>query len=104
NIHRGQNATLEDDWGVSPNEGFEVPLSDYHRRLVDRYRRARDLQIPASTWTGVPPGVEAFPEEQRGEQDENAEATVAAPIDDPQLRRAIQYLQQRMSAVTSPSR
>ncbi|MFM7844298.1 MAG: S41 family peptidase [Planctomycetota bacterium] len=104
NIHRGQNATLEDDWGVSPNEGFEVPLSDYHRRLVDRYRRARDLQIPASTWTGVPPGVEAFPEEQRWEQDENAEATVAAPIDDPQLRRAIQYLQQRMSAVTSPSR
>jgi carboxyl-terminal processing protease len=103
NIHRGQNATPADDWGVSPNDGFEVPLSDYHRRLVDRYRRVRDLQIPALAWTGRAPGIEAFPEEQKGENNARAESVVAAPIDDPQLRRAIQYLQQRMAVAVSSS-
>ena len=30
-IHRNKNADLTDDWGVSPNEGFDVPISPLQR-------------------------------------------------------------------------
>ena len=151
NIHRSQGASDQDDWGVRPNVDFEVPISDYHRRLVERFRRVRDLQIPAEPFTKIAPGVDAFPEPaasasaDRPEGEWVASAGVGStgvasagvekieadgkragakesvgpeadgelfvgepaetqrqglervmPIDDPQLRRAIGYLQQQL--------
>ncbi|GIW86921.1 MAG: hypothetical protein KatS3mg108_1245 [Isosphaeraceae bacterium] len=42
-IHRFKNARPSDEWGVSPDEGMEVRLTDeqYVRRVLDRQRRDR---------------------------------------------------------------
>ncbi|HID22368.1 MAG TPA: S41 family peptidase, partial [Planctomycetaceae bacterium] len=43
NIHRFKNAEPSDDWGVKPDEGYEIRLSSEElRKLVD-YRRKRDV-------------------------------------------------------------
>jgi carboxyl-terminal processing protease len=43
NIHRMKNATEADAWGVSPDEGFEVPMDEEHYLLWRKYRYRRDL-------------------------------------------------------------
>ncbi|REJ92387.1 MAG: S41 family peptidase [Planctomycetota bacterium] len=43
NIHRFPDASEEDEWGVSPNEGFEVAFSLEEVTRYQEYRRARDL-------------------------------------------------------------
>jgi carboxyl-terminal processing protease len=43
-IDRSPTATESDDWGVHPNEGFEVVLSRAESRELFRMRRARDGQ------------------------------------------------------------
>lgn len=74
NIHRGRNAKDEDDWGVRPNEGFEVKLTEDQQERVADQRRHRDV-LP----TGTPP-----------------EEKPTEPFDDPQLRRAIEFLRERL--------
>lgn len=41
NIHRPREGA-SDEWGVSPNDGFDVPLTDQERQLLFLYRRRRD--------------------------------------------------------------
>lgn len=43
NIHRRKDAKDDDDWGVRPNEGYEVKVEQVDARKVARYRRHRDL-------------------------------------------------------------
>jgi len=43
NIHRHADAKETDDWGVKPNAGFEVKLTDAERLQYLRWRRARDI-------------------------------------------------------------
>lgn len=43
NIHRFPDAKDTDEWGVKPNEGFEVKLTDDERRAWLMARRARDI-------------------------------------------------------------
>ena len=40
NIHRGRDATEEDDWGVRPSAGLEVVLTDEQYRALYEWRRA----------------------------------------------------------------
>lgn len=87
NIHRFKKAGEEDDWGVSPNEGFEVKLTDEEFQRVARYRRQRDVVRAQDD----PP---EDPEEPKGTNSENG-----APPElhsDPQLRKAIEYLKERI--------
>ena len=80
NIHRMRDADESDDWGVFPDEGFEVKMTeeeDIQRRLD---RRNRDLYQE----DGTPP--EALPE---GESSE--------PSVDQQFQRAVEELQQRLN-------
>jgi carboxyl-terminal processing protease len=43
NIHRFPDAKETDEWGVKPNEGFDVKLSDEERLDYVIYRRERDV-------------------------------------------------------------
>lgn len=43
NIHRHADVKETDEWGVKPNHGFEVSLTDAERLQYLRWRRARDI-------------------------------------------------------------
>ncbi len=43
NIHRMKDAKEEDDWGVMPNEGFEIKFNNDQLRAYDIYRKKRDV-------------------------------------------------------------
>ncbi|HVC97646.1 MAG TPA: S41 family peptidase [Pirellulales bacterium] len=74
NIHRFADAKEEDDWGVRPNPGFEVKLTDDERKKLFEERRARDvLQKPGA-----------------------AAPTASTTRFDPQLDKAVEALRQRL--------
>ncbi len=73
NIHRLRHAGDDDDWGVSPDPGYEVKLEDKELAKLLRWRLRRDIYRPAST------GV--------AEEEEDGLAA------DPQLVRAIDSFQ-----------
>jgi carboxyl-terminal processing protease len=75
-IHRSRDAEDSDPWGVSPDVGFEVELTDEQANEVRQVRRKRDTAQMAgngNSGSGDPPDAADLP-------------------DDPQLRRAIDYL------------
>ncbi|MCB9874114.1 MAG: S41 family peptidase [Planctomycetaceae bacterium] len=84
NIHRSKDATDEEAWGVQPNKGFEVALPEDMLEAVYLKRRERDRfqSTPEDTETPA--------------ENEEAPATETETIDDPQLRRAINYLKDRL--------
>ena len=84
NIHRLPTAKEEDAWGVTPNDGFTVPLSDDQYIQVISARRERDAGREFTADKTDPP-------------DEENSATEAGPAQDwlygdPQLQKAIDYL------------
>ena len=87
NIHRSADAKDSDDWGVSPNSGREVPLSDQEYKAYTKYRSARDL------W-GEPPPVELLATEQADETETaTADSADDANFADRPLDAAVEYLQ-----------
>jgi carboxyl-terminal processing protease len=72
NIHRLKDATTEDDWGVSPDSGFEVVISEEELADWINNRIERDLFNPASENGKAP-----LPDAPR------------AALHDPQLDRAL---------------
>jgi len=83
NIHRGRDATDEDQWGVMPSPGYEVDLSDDQWKNIMEWRRQHDV-VPR--------------------RDTNGQVAAATPLesgpDDPVLAKAIEYLQQRQATST----
>jgi carboxyl-terminal processing protease len=78
NIHRLKDAEETAEWGVTPDAGFEVKLSEEEADAVRRMRRKKDTE-------GITqPGAED------GDGLEDAE--------DPQLRKAVEYLQQQLGS------
>ena len=43
NIHRFPDAKESDEWGVKPNDGYEIKLSDRESGRLYQYRRQRDI-------------------------------------------------------------
>jgi carboxyl-terminal processing protease len=43
NIHRFDGATDEDDWGVRPNDGFDIRMTDDEMSRAIDYRRLKDV-------------------------------------------------------------
>lgn len=82
-IRRKKNASENDTWGVSPNPGYEVQLTPEQTARLHRWRLQRDLYQPAGV--KMPGAVE--------------EVGLAA---DPQLARAVEYLQQVAAPSPSP--
>lgn len=78
NIHRRRDAGEDDDWGVRPNKGYEVEVdSDQLAKLVSaRFRR----------------DVRQGNHGQESPPDSNA----ADPAIDPQLAKAVEYIQQKL--------
>ena len=74
NIHRTRNATEADAWGVMPDDGCLVVLSDDEMRKAVEARRNRDLPRP--------PGAN--------------ESTHTPPYRDPQIARAIARLEETL--------
>lgn len=79
NIHRFPDSKEEDEWGVRPNQGYEVKLTDEERLEYLKYRRDRDI---------IRPGQEvkkAEPKEEEGGKKKE-------PFRDRVLDKAIDYI------------
>ena len=81
NIHRRKapyDAEDTEEWGVKPSEGFQVELTEEEMRQVAETRRDRDV-----VRTNVAGETIATPDEKEH-------------FDDPQLRAAIDYIEQQL--------
>jgi len=76
NIHRFADATEEDDWGVRPDKGYELKLTEEQFAELVRRRAERDRVM-----LGPGPGEEPA-------------AAEPPQVDDPQLDMALERLQQ----------
>ncbi|MCS6853042.1 MAG: S41 family peptidase [Gemmataceae bacterium] len=83
NIHRFPDSKDSDEWGVKPNPGFEVPLSDEERLDYMIYRRDRDI-VHGKPGVAPPPKPKA---EKEGEKDKKKE-----PFVDRVLEKALEHL------------
>lgn len=73
NIHRRRGASEMDDWGVRPDQGLKVELTEEQFRKILQQRRDRDiLRTPG--------------------ENTKRESLTAPAADDPQLQRAVEYL------------
>ena len=89
NIHRDKKTSKDtDDWGVKPDEGFEVVLKPEEKVRYALYVRDRD------TVRGKP-GVK-LPEEKKEEVNDKKEVKKEVkPFRDLALEKAIEYLKTR---------
>lgn len=115
NIHRSKEAKEEDDWGVRPDTGFDVVLTDADARKAAKLRRERDLypigtsppkeevepkpeeKTPGETPPGEP-GAENAPALKPNEEAKPTDDAPAEPFVDPQLKRAIDYLEEQLKS------
>jgi carboxyl-terminal processing protease len=76
NINRGKDARESDEWGVTPNPGYEVKLEGDQLASLVRWRHERSTSRPSNTEKAAPKPAER-----------------KLPTDvDPQLAKAVQYL------------
>jgi carboxyl-terminal processing protease len=80
NIHRRKNAKDTDQWGVTPDAGFEVALTDEQADAVRKHRRERDLNVLGKKSVA-----------------ETTDGKPAPPLADPQLDKAVDYLEQQLN-------
>jgi carboxyl-terminal processing protease len=85
NIHRVRDAKESDDWGVRPDPGFEVKLTEDQLRRVIEERHRRDVLKPQG---GKPAAGKAPGDEAKSD---------TAPFD-PQRDKAVEYLKTRISS------
>ncbi len=94
NIHRHRDMTENDAWGVSPDEGYEVKLTDEQYRQVVKARHDRDyVRSEAKDMADVADNS-ALPE--KTEMTSEGKSDLADFVD-PQLQRAIEALEELMS-------
>lgn len=92
NIHRTDDATEEDDWGVRPDPGLKVELEpDAVAKLIERWRRSAYPMLAADP----EPDAETSDAETSDAETSDAETSdMGRPLLelDAQLRRAVEYL------------
>ena len=91
NIHRMPEDDETDEWGVTPDDGFEVKLDDDGYELWRNYRLRRDLM-----GEGIDPSLAADLSRVDGE--------VPADYRDAALQRAIELLKSAKPQATSPTK
>jgi carboxyl-terminal processing protease len=113
NIHRANDAPETAQWGVSPDEGLAVPLADETLETLYRLRRQRDIVLrpgqaapPLATIVHPEESSESAAaadlEELPSEDEADSETPPPTPVqiekwsDDPQLQKAIEYLQAKL--------
>ncbi|HUT13321.1 MAG TPA: S41 family peptidase [Thermoguttaceae bacterium] len=75
NIHKAPDATEEDEWGILPDEGYEVVVEGEDLARLYEQRRKRDLFIPDAG-------------NGNGNGNDQPE-----PLVDPQLEKAVEYIE-----------
>lgn len=113
NIHRDEEASEEDVWGVRPDEGFKVALDEGKlEQLVQRWRRASYPMLStshsptaenASESAAVTTSGNASDDSGGSESGaEEAETTSALQLD-PQLQRAVEHLREQIDRGGAPA-
>lgn len=109
NIHRGKEATEDDEWGVRPDEGLEVELDD--ESIIKVARRWREASYPSLASVG---GKRVMMTDSSSDSDSNSGSDSSSDSDasdatdnepepetgltiDAQLRRAVEHLRERLS-------
>ena len=127
-IHKWKDAKDSDPWGVRPDPGLEVLMTNHENELVVAARRKRDLvpwkelvtslaaavslpATPATSSTDTPPVPTAAPDDGQSAAAPpsiEAEAATKARLDptliDAQLRKALEHLKQQSGGTTEPRR
>jgi len=91
NIHRRKDSTEDAVWGVSPSPGYDLKLTDDEFKVAMTNRRERDV-------------VHTYIDQEGQVQDSRngKENTASVPGDelsrDPQLKKAIEYLRQKVGS------
>lgn len=105
-IHKRRDAKDEDDWGVRPDEGMEIALTDEELEKVMKDRRKRDLSGLRTDGKATKPKIEAAapekppkpaPVDPSADLPPTKEAETETPFSDPQMRKAIDYLKSKMA-------
>ena len=73
NIHRFPDAKETDEWGVKPNDGYEIKLSDRELGRLVQHRRQRDILAAKSRTT----------ETEEGEKEDKPQGEAKSGEDDP---------------------
>lgn len=99
NIHRGRDVGEDEPWGVKPDRDYAVPLDEEQARRVAFDRDRRDL---------TPGLIQSNPDvldtlRERYESG-NAAALPDEPYDDPQLRKAIEYIEENLRKIDAEAR
>jgi len=112
-IHKRKDAKDSDDWGVRPDPELEVNLTTEEAAKIAKARRQRDIQpFERESEKNQPPGDAGKTIDPAGKAPEDVAedgATEASkdPVDaatvDPQLQRAIEYLETAIEAHTARS-
>jgi carboxyl-terminal processing protease len=107
NIHRQGDAPESEEWGVSPDTGMEVKLTEEQFDKIFRARAKRDSRgdpgdserrpddVPPPQLKVDPPEATVPPKSEE-EKDAALEAEESGPVNDPQLEKAIEYLQKKI--------
>lgn len=77
-IHRFDDSTEEDDWGVRPSEGYLVELSDQQLKAIAKYRHDHDYDFS----------------EPKPADDQDPAPSAPRP-EDPQLKKAVEYIRKQ---------
>ena len=116
NIHRFKDSTPEDEWGVKPNEGYEVALTPEEHGAYFPWRQSRDRVLGKVTTTDQADSKpkekakeepkEKPKEEKKSEKKEGAEPkaedgqsekpAASKKFEDRQLAKALEYLRSRI--------
>jgi carboxyl-terminal processing protease len=97
NIHRFPDASDEDDWGVTPDAGYEVKLSPGDTVALLINRRDRDIVRPRPPLGMKPPGVPVGKKAAASRKPPSEKADAPPPADvlqatDRALRMAVDHL------------
>lgn len=86
NIHRLSKTEDDDDWGVIPDEGYAITLEKEDFERMHRERRERDILkgTVQEHADNIDPAIE---------EAEDSKSTLELAPFDPQLRKAVEYIQ-----------
>jgi carboxyl-terminal processing protease len=97
-IHRAKDATEEDQWGVRPDDGMAIELDE--KTIEQLAKRWREASYPAMA-AGL---GEAETDTPQGPTDGQTEHAAGQPEQqsglslDPQLKRAVDYIREKIAA------
>ena len=101
NIHKKRDAKDTDSWGVLPEADLEVALSDEEMSRMIQQRKAKDFAGFKAEQKDEPKPEEQPPQPKVVEDPSTKivpPTEDSEPFDDPQLRTAIEYLQEKIGA------